>query len=287
MKSTRVALYVAPTLLIFFFLSGYPILYMLVASFNQIDLYSFSWKFVGLNNYYSLLVKREFYITLENTLIWTLITTAGAFSLGLFCALLLNKEGIKFKNLFGALLFLPFAIGYVEAAFAWLWFTNPTLGIFNYILKSLGLIENVKISLLSTRWSALGVVMLAQIWKHFPFMTMMIRAALQTVRKELYEAAEVDGAGLIGKFINVTVPQIKSTLVLSTLLMLIWNFNSFTLVWVMTQGGPFGQTHIFSTAIYEKAFISFDLGSAAGLSSIVFIVVFTIAILYLKILKYG
>ena len=118
-------------------------------------------------------------------------------------------------------------------------------------------------------------------------MTLMLRAGLQSIRKELYEAAEVDGAGIIARFLNITIPQLKPTLVLSTLLMLIWNFNSFTLIWVITQGGPYGQTHIFSTAIYEKAFISFDVGKAAALSDIVFIIVFVISIVYLKIVRYG
>jgi multiple sugar transport system permease protein len=202
-------------------------------------------------------------------------------------ALLLNEESVSFKGIFGAILFLPYAIGYVEAGYTWLWFTNPTFGILNYILKGLGLLSTTNVNLLQHRWSALTMVTIAQIWKHFPFMTLMLRAGLQSIRKELYEAAEVDGAGRIAKFLNITIPQLKPILALSTLLMLIWNFNSFTLIWVITQGGPYGQTHIFSTAIYEKAFMSFDIGKAAALSDIVFLIVFIISILYLRIIKYG
>jgi multiple sugar transport system permease protein len=280
-------LFVLPTLFLLFFLTGYPIAYILFTTFYRVNIYTFEYSFVGLGNLLFIVSSEAFKTVLENTLYWTTVTTIGALSLGLISALLLNEEGVRFKGIFGAMLFLPYALGYVEAGYTWLWFTNPTFGMLNYVLKDLGLLSKTNVSLLGNRWSALTIVIIAQIWKHFPFMTLMLRAGLQSIRKELYEAAEVDGAGIINKFLNITIPQLKPILVLSTLLMLVWNFNSFTLIWVITQGGPFGQTHIFSTAIYEKAFISFDIGKASALSDIVFLIVFIISIVYLRVTKYG
>ncbi|MEM3713808.1 MAG: sugar ABC transporter permease [Nitrososphaeria archaeon] len=280
-------LFILPSISIILFLTGYPVIYLTAMSFYKLNIYTYEYTFIGPRNFLSLINDPIFKTTLENTLFWTFMTTTGALLLGLLGALLLNEENIKFKGIFSAILFLPFALGYVEAGYCWLWFTNPTLGLFNYILKAFGLLTDIRISLLGSRWSALSVVILAQIWKHFPFMTLMLRAGLQSIRKELYESAEVDGAGIISKFRNITIPQIKPVLVFSTLLMLIWNFNSFTLIWVITQGGPFGQTHIFSTLIYSTAFISFDIGKAAVTADIVFIIVFLIATIYLRAVKYG
>lgn len=281
----RQFIYYLPTLLLIFFLTGYPIIYVITLTFFRLDLISLEYKFVGLSNLYFVLSREDIRIAIENTLIWTGVTTLGALLLGFGSALMLNMERIRFKSLFMCLLFLPYSIGYVEAGYAWLTFTNPVYGIFNHILKGLGLISSVNISLFSSRWSALGMVMLAQIWKHFPFMMIMLLAGLQSIRKELYEAAKVDGAGTLASFVNITLPQLKPTLLLSLLLMLIWNFNSFTLLWVMTRGGPYGMTHIFSTKIYEMAFTSFDFGSAAAFSDIVFLIVLIASVVYLRIAK--
>lgn len=280
-------LFILPSLSIILFLTGYPVIYLTIMSFYKLNVYTFEYTFVGLRNFLVLINDPAFKTALENTLFWTFATTCGALILGLLGALLLNEENIRFRGVFGAILFLPFALGYVEAGYCWLWFTNPTLGLMNHILKGFGLISDIRVSLLGSRWSALAVVILAQIWKHFPFMTLMLRAGLQSIRKELYESAEVDGAGILSKFSNITIPQLKPVLVLSTLLMLIWNFNSFTLIWVITQGGPFGQTHIFSTLIYSISFISFDIGKAAVAADIVFIIIFLISTFYLKAVKYG
>jgi multiple sugar transport system permease protein len=284
MKERR-AQYYLPTLILIFFLTGYPIAYVMVLTFFKLDILTLEYKFVGLNNLYSIITSPETYITLENTIIWTIVTTLGSLLLGLSCALMLNREKIRFKSVFSCLLFIPYAIGYVEAGYLWLTFTNPIYGIFNHILKGLGIISTTNISFFTNRWTALGIVMLAQIWKHFPFMMIMLLAGLQSIRKELYEAAKVDGAGTLTAFFNITLPQLKPALFLSLLLMLIWNFNSFTLVWVITRGGPYGMTHIFSTKIYELAFTSFNFGAAAAFSEFVFLVVFIISMVYLRIAK--
>ena len=277
--------FILASLSILFFLIGFPITYILINSFTLIDLKDLSYTYVGLQNFIRVFSDESFYLTLENTLIWTFVATLGSVSLGLLTALILN-ENIAFKRLFGSLLFIPYAIGYVEAAYMWLWFTNPVYGIFNNFLYTIGLINDPRLSLFQSRWSALFTVMLVQIWKHFPFMSIILRAGLQNIRRELYEAADIDGAGSIRKFYNITIPLLKPSIALGSLLTLVHNFNSFTLVWVMTQGGPYGQTHIFATYIYQTAFLYLDLGKFMALSDVVFIVIFAITIIYLRIVKY-
>jgi multiple sugar transport system permease protein len=167
----------------------------------------------------------------------------------------------------------------------WRWMFNGTSGVINDILLRIGIIHS-PIAWLASKDTALLSVIIANIWYGIPFFTIMITAALRGVPQELYEAAEVDGANAVGKFFNITIPSIKSVILLTILMRVIWIFNFPDLIYSMTQGGPGGSSHIITSFMMQKVqSLDYGLASALGLLVILFLTVFTI--IYFSVTKFG
>jgi multiple sugar transport system permease protein len=257
--------------------------YMSFTDVNIMDKGSMT--FAGLKHYAELFNDPIFYIAVKNTASWTLGVVVFQYLIGLGVALLLN-EPIPFRGFFRGLVLVPWVVPSVVAALVWRWIYVPDYGILNYILRSLGIIKQ-PLQWLSDSHLAMPSVIAVGVWKWVPFMAVVLLAGLQSIPKELYDAAEVDGANILQRFRHITLPHIRYLSMIVTMLSVIWTFNHFDIVYVMTKGGPANSTHLLSTYAYLTAFSYIDFGYAAVLSVFMLIILLIFTLIYSIILQKG
>jgi multiple sugar transport system permease protein len=185
-----------------------------------------------------------------------------------------------------AILLIPYVISAVAAAYVWKWMLHSDYGLISGMLKNWGIIDQ-NLVLLDSKERVLPTVIVVNIWKEFSFVMIMMIAGLQTVPEQLLRAARVDGAGAWQQFWHVTVPHLKSVILITTLLLFVANLNSFTLVYLMTGGGPANASQLWITQIYNIAFRSLGYGLASAYSVILFLVMLASGWYYVRILTQG
>lgn len=220
--------------------------------------------FTGLQNYIDLLQKKDFWVSLGNTLVYTAGAIAGKVFFGVIMALLLNME-FRGRNLVRALLLIPWTLPNIIAVLNWKWIYADTGGVLNSLLRMLGFIDK-DILWFGSGGLAMFAVIVANVWRGTPFFGISILSKLQTIPSDLYEAADIDGASSIQRFFHITLPQIKDIVLLSTLVSTIWTVNEFESVWLMTGGGPLNKTELISVFSYKTAMQSMQLGKAIAIS---------------------
>ena len=281
-KRARFAYFmILPSMVIITLLTLVPLLDGLIVSIQSQDLARPDpTRFVGLAHYSRALIEDEdFWSSLGRTLIWTVGSVVGAYCLALSLALLVNID-IQGRKFFRALFLLPWVVPEVSTALLWKWLYGDEFGILNFILKSLGMI-NSPVLWLADPALAMPSVIAVQIWKLYPVMFIVLLAALQNVPKELHEAATIDGANSRQRFWYITLPFIRGTSVIITLLASIWSFQNFDIIYLLTGGGPAGATKVLATLMYQKAFWGSEMGYAAAIGVLMLVVLLLISIVYL------
>jgi multiple sugar transport system permease protein len=273
-------LLVFPAVFLVAVLMYYPMLRTFQQSLFETSMLRPTPQFIGLDHYTTLFGDSRFWDMVRNSLVWTFAVVAFQAILGLASALLLNQN-LPMKGLMRALVLLPWVLPGVVNAILWRFMYDPQFGLVNSILIGLG-ITTVKTPWLAQGTTALLALIIAAIWKGFPFSTVMYLAALQSVDHEQIEAAHIDGANAWQRFFNVTLPAISGIVRLNLLLTTIWTFNYFDLIWVTTRGGPNGATHIFPTIIYETGLTQFNFGRASAYGVIAVVALLVFAVLYLR-----
>ncbi len=241
-----------------------PILIGANASFRSWSLFNPQKTFVGLANYREILTDPLFYGTvLPNTFVFMVASVSGGLLAGLTLAVMLNRR-FRGERLVRTAILLPLMVAPVVAAIMITWMFNDQFGIANVILQALGF---EPVAWLIGRWTAMGVVILTDIWLWTPWFTILILAALQALPPEPHEAARIDGANAWQVFRNITLPLLRPVLMVCIVIRAIDAFRVFDIVWTITKGGPARSTEVFSIYAYKKAFVylNFDLGSAASL----------------------
>jgi multiple sugar transport system permease protein len=255
---------ILPGLILIFVILIYPIAQGAITSlFRPKGLLPGLGQFVGLENYGRLLGDESFWNAFRVTILYVLGCLVGILSMGLATALLLNRR-FRGRGVGRVLMTTPWAMPEVAAALIWIWMLNPDVGIVNLLLSRFGLIEQHIRWLNQVEW-ALPTILVITIWKLFPLASVVLLAALQGVPEELYEAAAIDGANASQSFLHITIPGIRSNLLLLALLITVWSIKRFALIWVTTQGGPVGRTETLVILVYRSAFKFFDLGYAAAI----------------------
>lgn len=273
--------FIGPALLALMALVIYPLLYGVFISFFKTNLAN-KWDFAGLKNYISVFSDGAFLKQLWVTLKFTVIVVAAHFVVGIGLGLLLNQKrpGITF---FRTILVLPWLMPEVVIALIFKWIMNPLYGLLNNALHILGLSEGGVSWLGDTRYAFISVVLVC-VWKGYPLVMVNALAALQSVSSDIYEAAEVDGAGKVQTFFRIILPTIKPVLATTLILDTVWWFKHYTVVYLMTKGGPGSDTSIVSIEIYKQAFDYFNFGRAAAMSVVVFFICLIISKLYRRFL---
>lgn len=273
--------FILPALLTMLALIAYPLVYGVYISGFDTNLIN-KWKFVGLRYYIQAVTDPDFLHKIWLTFKFTFLVVAGNMVVGTLLGVLLNME-IRFRLLLRAILILPWLFPEVVVALLWKWMYNPMYGLFNFILQSLHLIDDAIPWLDDPNFAMFGVV-IAAIWKGYPLVMILILAGLQSISKDLYEAAEIDGCTKWQLFRNITIPGLMPVILVTLILETVWWFKHFTIVWLLTAGGPVNATSVISIDIYRIAFESFHFGRAAATAVIVFVICFLISYLYRRFL---
>ncbi|GED33539.1 carbohydrate ABC transporter permease [Brevibacillus centrosporus] len=238
--------------------------------------------YVGFAYYKKFLTDSRMWGALYNTLFFTVVSVAIELVLGLWIALLINKQ-FAGRGLVRATVLIPWAIPTVISAMMWKYLYDGQNGIVAHLFEVTGLVSNMGV-LLTTKAGAMFSVILADVWKTTPFMALLLFAGLQTIPHSLYEAAQVDGASRVQQFFRITLPMLKSTLLVSLLFRTLDAFRVFDLIYALTGGGPANSTETISILAYKTMFAQMSFGEGSALAIIVFLCVALISMGYIKIL---
>jgi multiple sugar transport system permease protein len=263
-RDWRVALpFVLPLVVIMVGLILWPFINAILISFTTRSI-TRSDQWVGLANYVRLWRDADFRSAVNNTIVFTVASVSCKLVVGLAIALLLNSR-LPFRNVLTGLMLLPWIVPEVVTAMAWRSIYDPIFGGLNPILRALGLIDR-PVAWLAEPHLAMPSVIAVNIWKGIPFFTMLLLAGLKAIDRELYEAAEVDGASVAERFRHITLPGLRYVIAVTVLLSTISTFNSFGLIYLMTGGGPGGATRVYSILAYERAIVGLRFGPGAAVA---------------------
>ena len=271
---------IAPTVVILGAVIVYPLLSAIYMSLFSIYTPTLQSTWVGLDNYVSVLGSAGFWKALGVTAVWTVGTLALQIIAGVAMALLLNQN-ILFRSLARGLVLFPYFISTVVAVLVWRWIFNDLYGIVNHLLISIGIID-MPVDWLGRMPNAMASVILVGAWKFFPFVVIAVLARLQTIPEPLYEAATIDGAGPIGRFFDVTLPQLRGVLAIVILLRTIWDFKEFDLIYLLTGGGPLDSTRTLPLIVYQQAFGLNQMGTAATYAVAMMLTMLVFMLIYLN-----
>lgn len=293
-KNTWIAyMFLTPVLIVMALLVCYPLIQGITYSFTNMSQYNMgsvfakpTWEFVGFKNYidlFSSFVKPEsiFRDVVMQTMIWTFVNVFFHFVLGLILALLLHRN-IRGRGLYRMLLIVPWAVPSFIAAFAWTWMYNQTYGVFNIVLQKLGF---APIPWLGDSFWAMVAVILVNVWAGIPFMMMTLLGGLQSIPQSLYEAARVDGASAWRQFWTITLPLLKPVASTATVLGVIWTFNMFNIIYLVTRGGPVRSTEILVTYAYREGFMNWNFGMASTYGVVILSFLMAFTFLHQRVMK--
>lgn len=235
--------------------------------------------FNGIDNYKEVFVSNDFWTVFGQTLVWTFVNVFFHFVLGLGLALILNQH-LRLKGVWRALLLIPWAVPSYITAFSWRWMFNGDYGIFNALFSALGM---AKISWLSDPFWSMFAVCVTNIWLGVPFMMITLLGGLQGIPDELYEAAQIDGASRWRQFWSVTLPMLKPVAMVTVLLGIVWTFNMFNIIYLVTQDNP--HTDILATFAFKAFFVRGQYGLACAYAVVILICLSAFSVLYLRMNK--
>lgn len=253
-----------PAALLMVILVGIPFIRALWLSFHKKLLGAEEAPWIGLQNYGFLLTDTAFWQAVKNTFVFTTGSIGCKLVLGLTIALVLN-ETLPLRGLWRSIVMLPYAMPTLVSVLVWKWMYNDVAGVLNYLASQASLTDH-PILWLGDPNIALPAVIVVNVWRGFPFFVITILAGLQTVPQELYDAAKVDGAGVWARFRQVTVPGILPVVAVTTLFSAILTFNDFSIIWILTQGGPGNATQVLSTLTYKISIPGLELGKGVAVS---------------------
>jgi len=291
--------YILPAFIVMGLVVMYPFVYNLVLSFSNMNLSHFkSWDLVGLRQYVKVFSDPMFYSVLLKTIFWTVVNLTFHVVLGVGLALILNNP-LRGRAIFRTLLVLPWAVPQYITALTWrgmfnyrygavnLWLLklNPVIEKLNHVLESLfgaGL-GMPPYEWLSSPTGAFAAAIITNIWLGFPFMMIIALGGLQSIPQELYEAAEIDGASRWQQFKTITLPLIKPVMIPAVTLGVIWTFNNFNVIWLVSNGGnPSDSTHILVSYVYKAVFTHYRYAYSAALSVVIFLILLTFGINFIR-----
>ena len=257
-------LFVLPCALIMLLMMVVPLIRTVIFAFSDVKLPNFETSYAGLKNFKDVLAMPEFPDVVRNTVVWIIGTTFLRVALGFVAAFMLDGRSRLIRTL-RVVALLPWTVPSIVAANSWRWMLQGDFGLIN------GILENIGLGALAQPWlanasTAMPTVMIAFMWSGFPFVMMMILAGIQNIPVELYESSSIDGANRFQQFLFVTLPSLKSVVVMVIVLEAINALNAFDLLFVLTGGGPGTSSEILGLMIYRLGFTLFDFSHASAAS---------------------
>jgi multiple sugar transport system permease protein len=274
--------YLSPTMLFILVLMVIPIVMVASYSFRDNVIVEQNPVFAGFANYTKVLTDPNFLVALKNTFIFITVSTIAHLVLGLTFAMMLNTpllSGVT-KAIFRVVYILPWLFTIAVIAVIWRLMLDPA-GVVNYILTAVGALKH-GVNWFSDPSIALWALTFVNIWCGYPFFMISLLAGLQGISNDLYEAAAVDGASPVQRFLNVTIPQLRPVLISMAVLDLIWTSQQFALIWMTTGGGPLNVTEMLSTYTYKQAFSNYEFSTASAAAVIVLLLTMVLAFFYVR-----
>ncbi len=262
---------------------GYPFVRTLYLGFFRAPLLGRTRTFVGLGNYLHAFERPEFRAAVGHTLYFTVGSIGLELVLGVAVALFLNRAFVG-QRFLRALLILPLALPTVVNAVMWRWIYNPEYGALNALLTQTHILGGYR-SWLGAPGIAMNMIIVADVWKNFTLVALLVLAALQTIPVELHDAARVDGAGALQRLRYITLPGIRPALLVALVLRTVEALKVFDIIYVMTRGGPASSTKTLSFLVYEEAFSFLHLGSAAAYAFLTVALIMVFVIVYIRLLQ--
>lgn len=276
---------VAPAFVVLFGVVIYPFFYNVVLSLSNMSLRHIrDWQIIGFDQYVKVFTEKsqpDFYTVFLKTVIWTIVNLVFHVVIGVFLALVLDQKEIRGKAIFRAILVLPWAVPQLIVALTW-------RGMFNYEYGAINQMLTQWFGLPAVQWlkqplEAFIAVIITNVWLGFPFMMVIALGALQSIPRDLYEAADIDGASWYHKLKNITIPLIRPVMVPAITLGTIWTFNNLNIVWLVSNAGePSDQTHLLVSFVYKAAFNFYRYGYGAALSIVIFFILLVFSLVFMK-----
>lgn len=257
---------IAPVVIYLVLVMGLPLLWAVYTSLTDKVIGASEVNFIGIVNYIDIIKDPVFQKALLNTFIFSFFAVLGKVILGVIMSLTMNQP-LYGRGAIRVAMILPWTIPTIVSVFAWQWIYSDVGGALNRILMVLHMTDH-QIGWLSTTSMAMFSVILVNIWRGTPFIAISVLAGLQNISPDLYEAASLDGANVIQRFLYVTLPSVKNVIILSAFVTTIWTLNDFEIVWLMTRGGPSHATELVSTYSYIQGFMNSDIARSIAASLI-------------------
>lgn len=272
-------LFLLPALSVFAVFTFYPVFKTLYLSFFVTDRQRNPVSFVGIRNYLDIFTSDDFITTLTSTLLFSLMIVPGTILVALFLAALVN-DSLKGMKVYKVIFSSTLGISVAASAMIFRFFYHPELGLFNEILSFLNI---GKVGwLIDPKWALIAIA-LPTIWISIGFNFIVLLGCIQNIPKELYESAQMDGAGWWKQFTKITIPQLSPILFFVTIILVIGSFQSFAQIDLMTKGGPVGSTNLIVYSIYKDAFVNYRVGLASAQAMFLFVVIILITFIQFKI----
>lgn len=279
-------LWILPAFLYIILMMGYPIIFNIVLSFQDVTtttLLNPVKEFIGLKNYFDVIKDPVFHKVIENSFVFTVGCIFFQFTIGLALALLFNLNFPLAGSMRGVLL-ITLMVPTVVVSIIFRWLLSGDFGLINELLIQVGLLDK-GIAWLAEPKMALGGVMLANIWIGIPFNTMILAPGIASISPTLYEAAAIDGAGQVKKFIYITLPLLRPTILIVLVLGFIYTFRIFGLIYAMTGGGPINSTNLLPIQAYKLSFSFLNFGQGAAAIGILLSILLLIILVYLMLVS--
>jgi len=274
-------IFLIPAIIVIFAVVIYPFIYNIILSLSNMSMTHFrDWRIIGFGQYLKVFSEKDFYTVLGKTIIWTVVNVFFHVVIGVFLAVLLNRH-LPGKGIIRTLMIIPWAMPQYITALTWRGMFNYEFGAINLILSKF--LHMPMVQWLKDPFFAFTACIMTNVWLGFPFMMIIAYGGLQAIPKELYEAADVDGATGWQKFWKITVPHLKPVMTPAIVLGVIWTFNNLNVIWLVSNGGePSDKTHILVSYVYKAAFNLYRYGYAAALSMVIFAILLAFGISFIK-----
>jgi len=277
-KSLKPLLFIAPSFILAFLIISYPIIDLIRLSLNDVGTFGEMNGFIGLLNYQDVFEEELFFEVLLRTLYWTVAVVVGTVVISVPIALALNEDFYG-KGIARTIIMLPWAISLAMTAVIWKWMLNPDYGMLNHFLMSIGLIDE-NIGWLADASTAFPMQILIGILVSIPFTISILLGGLTSIPTDIYEAAYLDGSSYFQRLRTLTLPLLKPFINIAVVLNVIYVFNSFPIIWILTEGGPSNSTDILPTYLYKMAFQFGEIGLAAAVSIIMLAILLGFTFIY-------
>lgn len=276
-------IFALPSIVFILTFFGYPLIYNITMSFEKYTIASFFTgyaPFVGFANYESVFRSPVFSLAVLNTVIFTTGSIAFQFAFGLGLAVFFNRR-FPLNTLLRSLLMLPWLVPIIVSGTIFRWIYDQDLGVLNQTLLGIHLIT-APIPWLIGRWEALLALLIANVWIGVPFNMVILYSGLQGIPQDLYEAAKVDGARALSRFVYITLPMLKPVIRIVLMLELIYTLRVFDLIWIVTGGGPANATQTLATFAYASSFRDLLFGQGAAVGNLLLVIAVVFALIYVR-----